>query len=217
MIDKVKSLVASLRLVAIIRLDDLSDAVEISRALLQAGVFIQEFTLSNPAAIDAVREVRDNVPQFSTDAAALGIGSVRSTTQVAQAIDAGAQFIVTPTTQLDVIARCCTAQIPVFSGAFTPTEIAAAWDAGATCVKVFPARGLGPSFIKDVLAPMPYLRLMPTGGVDLSNIQAYLDAGAEAVGVGGNIIDTKAIVARDWQKVTAGAQRFAECARRKEP
>lgn len=215
MIDKVRSLVAQFRLVAIIRLDDLSQAVAISRALLDAGVYVQEFTLSNPAAIEAIRQVTAAIPQFSSDEAAIGLGSVRTASEVKQAVEAGAQFIVTPITELSVIEQCKAARVPVMPGAFTPTEIATAWNAGADFVKVFPVRSLGPTYIKDVLAPMPHLRLMPTGGVDLNNMQSFFDAGAAAVGVGGNIIDTKAVAARDWNQVTEVAQRFAESARRK--
>ena len=162
--DRISQLVSTLRLVAIIRLDDLSQAVSISRALLDAGVYLQEFTLSNPKAMDAIREVRAALPAFDGNSAAIGLGSVRSVAEVDQAVEAGAQFIVTPIMRPEVIARCRAAGVPVMPGAYTPTEIAAAWDAGAAFVKVFPVRSLGPSYIKDVLAPMPFLKLMPTGG-----------------------------------------------------
>ena len=97
-------------------------------------------------------------------------------------------------------------------GAYTPTEIATAWEAGATFVKVFPARNLGPSYIKDLLGPMPYLKLMPTGGIDLNNMPAYFMAGAAAVGIGGNIIDAQAVAEQDWPRLTAAAKIYAECA-----
>ena len=93
---------------------------------------------------------------------------------------------------------CQAANVPVFSGAFTPTEIHTAWQAGASIVKVFPVRGLGPRYIQDVLAPMPELPLMPTGGVDLNNIKPFLDAGAVAVGVGGSLLDSRAIGEGNW-------------------
>ncbi len=214
MVDKVQSLFARARLIAIIRLDDLSEAVSISRALLDAGVLVQEFTLSNPDALEAVASVRAAIAEFDTADAAIGLGSIRTVEQVDLALAAGAQFIVTPVTRIDVIDRCTAAHVAVMPGAYTPTEIASAWDAGATFVKVFPARNLGPSFIKDVLAPMPYLRLMPTGGIDLTNMQGYFDAGAEAVGVGGNMIDTKAVAAGNWHQVTTVAARYVEHAKR---
>ena len=215
MVDKVQSLVARARLVGIIRLDDLQDAVAIARALLDAGVKVLEFTLSNPAALEAIVAVRAAMDVFNSDEAAIGLGSVRSIDEVDRAIAAGAQFIVTPITRPAVIEHCVAAGVPIMAGAYTPTEIATAWDAGASFVKIFPARNLGPSYVKDVLAPMPFLRLMPTGGIDLNNMQAYFDAGAVAVGVGGNIIDARAVAARDWRQVTAVAAQYVERAQPK--
>lgn len=215
MVDKVQSLVARSRLVGIIRLDDLQDEVEIARALLDAGVKVLEFTLSNPAALEAIVAVRAAMDVFNSDEAAIGLGSVRSIDEVDRAIAAGAQFIVTPITRPAVIEHCVAAGVPIMAGAYTPTEIATAWDAGASFVKIFPARNLGPSYVKDVLAPMPFLRLMPTGGIDLNNMQAYFDAGAVAVGVGGNIIDARAVAARDWRQVTAVAAQYVERAQPK--
>jgi 2-dehydro-3-deoxyphosphogluconate aldolase / (4S)-4-hydroxy-2-oxoglutarate aldolase len=210
--EKIKNLVARHRLVAIIRLDDLSNAVEISQALLDGGVYLQEYTLSNPAALDAIRTVRKQLPVFDSDEAAIGLGSVRNLNEAEQALDCGAQFIVTPITKVAVIERCRAANVPIMPGAYTPTEIAAAWDAGATFVKVFPARNLGPGYIKDVLAPMPYLKLMPTGGIDLNNMSAYFSAGASAVGIGGSIIDAQAVANKDWARLAAAAKLYADCA-----
>ncbi len=206
-------LVCHLRLVAIIRLDDLQHAVQISQALLDAGVLIQEYTLSNPAAIEAVAEVRRRLPAFRSGEAAIGIGSVRNTHVADKAIAAGAQFIVTPIMLPKVIDFCRSQEVPIMPGAYTPTEIATAWEAGASLVKVFPARNLGPAYIKDVLAPLPELKLMPTGGIDLKNMQAYFDAGAQAVGVGGNIIDARAITEHNWQRVSEVAKSYADQAR----
>ena len=210
--EKIKNLVARHRLVAIIRLDDLSNAVEISQALLDGGVYLQEYTLSNPAALDAIRTVRKQLPVFDSDEAAIGLGSVRNLNEAEQALDCGAQFVVTPITKVAVIERCRAANVPIMPGAYTPTEIAAGWDAGATFVKVFPARNLGPGYIKDVLAPMPYLKLMPTGGIDLNNMSAYFSAGASAVGIGGSIIDAQAVANKDWARLAAAAKLYADCA-----
>lgn len=214
--NKITNLIGRHRLVAIVRLDDLSHAVEISQALLDGGVYVQEYTLSNPAALDAIREVRKRLTVFDTDEAAIGLGSVRNLNEAEQALDCGAQFIVTPITSAAVIGCCRTANVPIMPGAYTPTEIATAWDAGATFVKVFPARNLGPTYIKDILAPMPYLKLMPTGGIDLNNIPTYFAAGASAVGIGGNIIDTQAVANQDWHRLAAVARKYAECAAEKE-
>ena len=147
------------RIVAIIRLDDLSCAVPLTRALYEGGIVVQEFTLTNPNALEAVRRTLDGIEAFSTGQGCVGVGSVRSRQQAEQAIEAGAHFVVTPIYSLEVLQTCRSANVPVFCGAFTPTEIHRAWQAGASIVKVFPARGLGPRYIQDVLAPMPELPL----------------------------------------------------------
>jgi 2-dehydro-3-deoxyphosphogluconate aldolase/(4S)-4-hydroxy-2-oxoglutarate aldolase len=209
----VLEIVSKTRLVAIIRLDDLSQAVQLSKALLAGGVVAQEFTLSNPNALTALSEVKAALGEFSNGQAALGLGSARNVDEAHAAIKAGAQFVVTPITKLDVIEVCKKAGVPIMPGAFTPTEIAMAHDAGADVVKVFPARTLGAGYIKDVLAPMPYLKLMPTGGVDLENMASFFKAGAVSVGVGGNLLDKRAIEAGDWEKVSTIARQYAEAAR----
>lgn len=200
------------RIVAILRLPDLTHAVDISRALAAGGICIQEFTLTNLDALKVVRPVkealaRDGIPS------AIGIGSVRNADEARAAIEADCDFVVSPITNRLVIDACVNSDVAVMPGAFTPTEIAAAWEAGADIVKVFPARGLGPNFIRDVLAPMPYLKLMPTGGVDHSNVQTYFAAGAVAVGIGGNLVDSAAVARRDWQTLTSAAKQLVEAAR----
>lgn len=197
------------RLVAIIRLDNLSAAVQLSRALLSAGIAAQEFTLTNPRALDAIAEVLKAVPEFSSGQATLGVGSVRTPAQAKAAIEAGAQFVVTPIFQAEVIAACVEDSIPVMSGAMTPTEIAAAWQAGASIVKVFPARSLGPKYIADVLAPMPELKLMPTGGVGLENMHDYFENGASAVGIGSNLFEMSALRLAHWDRIAEFAAEFA--------
>lgn len=211
--NNVLEIVSTTRLVAIIRLDDLSQAVQLSKALLAGGVVAQEFTLSNPRALDAMSEVKAALSEFSSGGATIGLGSVRNVDEAQAAIKAGAQFVVTPITNLEVIEVCKNAGVPIMPGAFTPTEIATAYDAGADVVKVFPARALGPTYIKDVLAPMPYLKLMPTGGVDLENMASFFKAGAVSVGVGGNLLDKKAIEVGDWEKVSSIARQYAEAAK----
>jgi 2-dehydro-3-deoxyphosphogluconate aldolase/(4S)-4-hydroxy-2-oxoglutarate aldolase len=209
----VLELISKTRLVAIIRLDDLSQAVRLSKALLAGGVVAQEFTLSNPKALDALAEVKAALSEFSSGGATIGLGSVRTVDEAHAAIKARAQFVVTPITKLEVIEVCKNAGIPIMPGAFTPTEIATAHEAGASVVKIFPARVLGPTYIKDVLAPMPYLKLMPTGGVDLENMASFFKAGAVSVGVGGNLLDKKAIENGDWEKVSTIAKQYAEAAK----
>ncbi len=197
------------RLVAIIRLDDLSAAVELSRALLAGGIVAQEFTLTNPRALEAISQVLKEVKAFSNGQATIGVGSVRSREQAVAAMAAGAQFVVSPIHHPAVTAICVERSVPVMSGALTPTEIAAAWEAGASLVKVFPARGLGADYIKDVLAPMPEIKLMSTGGIGLANMQDYFNAGARAVGVGGSLIDAQAMAAGNWDRIAEVAREYA--------
>lgn len=198
------------RLIAIVRLEDLSESVELAKALVQGGVFLLEFTLTNPAAIQAIAATRKAFGQ--NPSVSIGVGSVRKVDQAKAAIDAGAQFVVSPILNKDVIEACVQVQVPIVCGAFSPTEIARAWDAGASMVKVFPARGLGPSYIRDILAPMPEIELIPTGGIDLGNMQSYFDAGAVAVGVGGKLIDQRTIEAGNWAQVESVARQYAQAA-----
>jgi 2-dehydro-3-deoxyphosphogluconate aldolase/(4S)-4-hydroxy-2-oxoglutarate aldolase len=195
------------RIVAIVRLDDLSQALAISRALAQGGIVAQEYTLTNPDALRVLAPVQRALAADGYEAA-IGIGSVRNVDECNAALAAGADFIVSPITRADIIGQCRQAGVAVMPGAYTPTEIAHAWECGADVVKVFPARQLGPGYIKDVLAPMPYLKLMPTGGVDLSNIATFLQSGAVALGIGGNLINAQAIRAQDWAAITEVAAQY---------
>lgn len=197
------------RLVAILRLDDLSVAELITEALFEAGVRALEFTLTNPDAPAVVRKMRDE-NQSSAQKTVIGIGSVRSLEEAKLAIDSGAQFIVSPITSVQIIDYCKQNKVAVCPGAYTPTEIATCWDAGADIVKVFPAKTLGPGYIKDVLAPMPYLKLMPTGGVDLKNIASFFAAGAVAVGIGSQLLDPVIIQNKDWGKLTQIASEYVK-------
>jgi 2-dehydro-3-deoxyphosphogluconate aldolase/(4S)-4-hydroxy-2-oxoglutarate aldolase len=208
------NLVLQHRLVAILRLPDLTDAVPLVRSLLDGGVRLIEFTLTNPEAGKAVARCRNEIKQFDQGEAAIGLGSIRTTDEAKLALDSGSQFLVTPIYSQAVIKLCKNANTMICSGAFTPTEIYNAHSDGSDIVKVFPARGLGPNYIKDVLAPMPFLKLMPTGGVDLSNVQSYFAAGAVAVGVGGQFIDATAVKNRDWPVITKAAQLFVQATSR---
>lgn len=208
------SIIQEHRLVAILRLKDLSDAVPLATTLVRSGVMALEFTLTNQDAPKAIEQCLDQVPEFRGGIATIGMGSVRTLEEARIAMDAGSQFIVSPITSIPIIEACKRASVSVCPGAYTPTEIAAAHDAGADIVKVFPARNLGPAYIQDVLAPMPYLRLMPTGGIDLGNVENYFRAGAFAVGVGGQFVDVSAIQNRDWDIVSQKASAFAEACRR---
>lgn len=195
--------------IAIIRLDDLSEAVAISRALVDGGLTALEFTLTNSAALEAVAQARSALG----DSALVGVGTVLNAHAAHASITAGAQFLVTPVVRRDVIGEGRAQNVPVACGAYTPTEIWDAWQAGAAVVKVFPARALGPNYIKDVLAPLPDLKLVPTGGVDLENCGAYMKAGAWSVGIGGNLVDPKLVATKDWAELSRRAQAYVEACR----
>ncbi len=205
-------LICDSRLVAIVRLDDLSCAQELTRSLLGGGIKAIELTLTNSETPQVLERLRGCIPEFSTGQATLGVGSVRSLQEASIAINCGAQFLVAPICQPQVIEHAVNAGVVVCPGAYTPTEVALAHSLGADLVKIFPARTLGSDYIKDILAPMPYLKLMPTGGIDLKNLQDYLIAGAVAVGVGGQLINRKWIEQRDWARVTMAAREYSFCA-----
>jgi 2-dehydro-3-deoxyphosphogluconate aldolase/(4S)-4-hydroxy-2-oxoglutarate aldolase len=181
--------------------------------LLAGGVTALEFTLTNPAALAAIAEVKAALADFAEGRAVIGAGTVLDATAAQASVKAGAQFIVSPHSDFETIATCRQLEVPCMPGALTPTEIVAAWNAGASVVKVFPARAFGPAYLKDVLAPLPHLKLMPTGGVDLENIGSYLKNGAFAVGLGSNLVDERLIAARDWAGLAAKASAFVEAVR----
>jgi 2-dehydro-3-deoxyphosphogluconate aldolase/(4S)-4-hydroxy-2-oxoglutarate aldolase len=212
--ERVLEVIHETRIVAILRLPDLSDAVPLCQALLDGGIKALEFPLTNSEALSAVKRVRAEIPEFSMGRAVIGTGTVLSVEAAQASIAHGAQFIVTPVLNTAVISLCRSESVPVFPGSYTPTEIFTAWEAGAAAVKVFPARSLGPAYIKDVREPLPQLRLMPTGGVSLENIEEYLRHGAFAVGVGGNLMDKQLIAARNWVDLREKARQYAEAARR---
>jgi 2-dehydro-3-deoxyphosphogluconate aldolase/(4S)-4-hydroxy-2-oxoglutarate aldolase len=190
--------------IAIVRLDDLEQAVEISRALLAGGITAQEFTLTNPHALEALAEVQRELPgELLT-----GAGTVLDADMAQSALAAGAEFLVTPAFLPDVIMVGRRAGVPVVSGAFTPTEILGAWRAGADLVKVFPAGGVGPAYIKDILGPLPTIPLVPTGGVNLRNCAAFLAAGAYTVAIGSSLVSRELVRQQDWQALTELARQY---------
>ena len=190
------------KIVAVVRLDDYTRAVEVAQALVAGGVSVLEFTLTGHGALEAISATR----QALGDAACVGVGTVLKSEEAEAAIGAGAQFAVTPAVRRQVIATCIKRQTLILCGGFTPTELLEAYEAGAELVKVFPAQLGGPKFIKDVLAPMPFLKLVPTGGVSTENARDYLSAGAVAVGIGGNLVSNKLVAAEAFDQITATAQ-----------
>lgn len=211
--ERVLNIISANPLVVIVRLADLSAAVPLTQALLAGGVTVLEFTLTNPAALAAISEVKAALPAFAEGRAVIGAGTVLDPAAARASIEAGAQFIVSPHTHLETIATCCQLGVPCMPGALTPTEIVTAWHAGASAVKVFPARAFGPAYIKDMLAPLPQIKLMPTGGVDLTNIGQFFKNGAFAVGLGSNLVDERLVAAGDWAALAAKASSYVQAVR----
>lgn len=199
-------IIANSRIVAIVRLDDLSSAKHITDALTAGGIRAIEFTLTND---DAVRTISE-IARLVDDSVTIGAGSVISGAQVRAVADAGAQFVVSPVCKREVIDACLALELPTMPGAFTPSEIQQAWEWGASVVKVFPANHLGKRYIRDVMAPLPHLRLMPTGGINADNLRDFLDMGAFALGVGSALINNEAIATRNWKRLESDARRYVE-------
>lgn len=188
--------------VAIVRLDDYGHAPAMANALLQGGIDAVEFTYTNPAAGEAVRATKEALG----DAMLVGAGTVLDPETARAAILQGADFIVTPTLQIDTIRLCSRYSIPSVIGGFTPTEILTAWEAGASIVKVFPASMGGPRYLKDVRGPLPQIKLIPTGGVSLENAADFIGAGAIAVAMGSNLVSADTVDSQDWPALTLRAR-----------
>src|SRR5437667_7320768 len=196
--------VEALGVVAVIRLKDPARLRAVVDAMAEGGVRALEVTMTVPRAVELIRELAPTLPQGFL----LGAGTVTDAATARAVIDAGASFVVGPVFRPEVIAACHERNIPAIPGCFTPTEILAAHEAGADIVKVFPATALGPQFIRDVRAPLPQVKLMPTGGVTLDNAGDWIRAGAAAVGVGSALLDAAAIESGRYEVITANAKRI---------
>jgi 2-dehydro-3-deoxyphosphogluconate aldolase/(4S)-4-hydroxy-2-oxoglutarate aldolase len=197
------------KLVAVVRLDSGEQLVHVAEALKAGGISVIEFTASTPGAIDMIKEAAS---RFG-DEVLMGAGTVLDPETARAAILAGAEFIVTPTLNLATIKLCHRYGKPIVPGALTPTEILTAWEAGADMVKVFPASAMGPGYLKAALAPLPQVRLVPTGGVSADNAAEYLKMGAAALGVGGKLVDRAAVARGDWAAITDEARKLVNAVR----
>ena len=200
-------------IVAIVRAQQLTQVVPMFEALIAGGISATEITLTTPNALAAIREARDKVG----DRSLVGVGTVLDAASCRAAIDAGAEFIVTPICRPDLVAIAHAAQRPIMLGAYTPTEAQLAHESGADFVKIFPADSLGPSFVKALLAPLPHLRIVPTGGIDVNNISDFFQAGCAAVGVGSALVSTKILQEAGWSELTKRARAFRNAAQRARP
>jgi 2-dehydro-3-deoxyphosphogluconate aldolase/(4S)-4-hydroxy-2-oxoglutarate aldolase len=196
-------------LVAVIRADSPTQLIDLCKALSEGGVKFCEITMTTPGALDAIAKARASLAAECV----IGVGSVLDAETARAAILAGAQFVVGPVLNLDVIAMAHRYGLPVIPGALTPTEIMTAFTAGADMVKVFPANHFGPTYFKDLLAPMPQLKLTPTGGVTLETAADWLKAGAACLGVGSALVKKELIKSKDWAALTRLSRQFVDIVR----
>lgn len=192
--------------VAVIRANSAGELKNITLALNKGGVKALEITMTSPGALETIKAVSSELG----DSAIIGVGSVLDTETARAAILAGAQFVVSPVFKPEIITLCRRYNKICIPGAFTPTEILSAWEAGADVVKIFPATKLGPGYIKDLKGPLPQIKVTPTGGVNLENTADFIKAGAEFVGVGGAMVDKKLVAAGKWDELSALAAKFVQ-------
>jgi 2-dehydro-3-deoxyphosphogluconate aldolase / (4S)-4-hydroxy-2-oxoglutarate aldolase len=193
-----------LGVVAVIRLQDVNKLTKVVEAIRLGGVKAIEITMTVPNAVTMIRSLASSVPSDVL----LGAGTVTNPKTAEAVIAAGAQFVVSPILNPDMIKVCNAADIAVMPGCYTPTEIFAAWSAGADVIKLFPATSLGPKYLKDIAGPFPHIKMMPTGGVSIDNVGEWIAAGAVAVGIGDDLLDKTAIEQENYAILTQRAARF---------
>ena len=194
------------RAIAVIRSSEKELAWQMASAVAAGGMQFIEITWNTHKAPELIAELRSEFPTFS-----IGTGTLLNLEQLQQAIDCGAQFLFTPHTDVAMIKTAVEAGVPIAPGAFSPTEIVTAWQAGATCVKVFPISGLGgAAYLKSLQGPLGHIPLIPTGGVTLENAKVFIDAGAIAVGLAGDLFPKDLVQNRDWRAIVQIAQTLTQ-------
>jgi len=199
---RIVSTIEATGVVAIIRMKDTGRLEAVVDALARGGVRTLEITMTVPGAVEAIRSVSKSLPEGFL----LGAGTVLDAPTAHAVIDAGARFVVAPVLDAGTIEACHARDIPIMPGCFTPTEMLHAWRLGADLIKVFPATSLGPGYLKDVRAPLPQLKLMPTGGVTPENAGDWIRAGAVALGIGSALVDNQAVGAGDYGRIERAAR-----------
>ena len=195
--------------VAIVRAQQSAQVVPLFESLIAGGVLATEITMTTPNALASIREACQKIGQRSL----IGVGTVVTPQDCRAALEAGAEFVVTPICRPELAAIAHGAGRPIMMGAYTPTEAQTAYEAGADFIKIFPADTLGPNYIKALRAPLPHLRLVPTGGVDAKNVGEFLKAGCAAVGVGSSLVSAKILQDADWPELTRRANELVGAAR----
>ncbi len=208
-LSEIVSLLINPGVVAIVRAQQSTQVVPLFESLLAGGVNATEITMTTPNALASIREACAKIGERSL----IGVGTVVTPDDCRAAIDAGAEFIVTPICRPELVKIAHASGRPIMMGAYTPTEAQTAHEAGADFVKIFPADTLGPAYIKALRAPLPHLRLVPTGGVDAKNIGEFLNAGCAAVGVGSSLVSAKILLEANWSELTRRATELVGAAR----
>ncbi len=202
--EKMMQRVLDCGIVAVVRANDGSQLVEVCRALADGGIDVAEITFTVPDALEVLKAVKRELGNRIL----LGAGTILDPETARAAILAGAEYLVSPTLNLEVIAMARRYGKLSMPGAFTPTEILTAYEAGADIVKIFPAEIVGPAYFKAIRGPLPQVRMMPTGGVDTTTAEKFLDAGACCLGMGSMLIDPKALAAGDMAKIRETAAKY---------
>jgi len=203
------SLLTDPGIIAIVRAQRAAQVVPMFEALIAGGVKAIEITMTTPNALAGISEAREKIGER----AVIGVGTVLDAETCRAAAAAGAEFVVTPICRTELVAVAHEAGCPIMLGAYTPTEAQAAHEAGADFIKIFPADTLGPGYMKALRAPLPHLRIVPTGGVDVPNVAEFLKAGCAALGVGSALVSAKILQAADWPELTRRAAAFVNAAR----
>lgn len=194
-------------IIAVVRTDSSDKLIRTVEAMAEGGVHCIEVTMTSPGALECIEAATHSLAGADV---CIGVGSVLDAVSARLAIKAGAQYVVSPITSREVIEMAHLYGKPCMPGAFTPTEIYNAWLMGGDFIKVFPAGFGGLEYIKAVRAPLPQIPLVPTGGVDLSNLADFIKAGVTAIGVGGNLAGKKLIDAGDYKGLAENARRYAD-------
>ena len=203
------SLLTNPGIVAIVRTQQAAQVAPLVEALLAGGIKAIEITMTTPNALAAIREASQVVGSRGV----VGVGTVLDAETCRAAVAAGAEYVVTPICRTELVAVAHAAGCPIMLGSYTPTEAQTAHEAGADFIKIFPADTLGPNYIKALRAPLPHLRIVPTGGVDVQNVGDFLKAGCAAVGVGSSLVSAKILQEADWAELTRRSAAFVAASR----
>ncbi len=194
-------------IVPVLRADSAKEAVEIAEAIIAGGIKSIEVTMTVPNALKVIKDLSEKFD----DETLIGAGTVLDVETAEKCLEAGATFVVTPCLIVEVIEFCNRVNVPILAGSFTPTEVFTAWKAGADVVKIFPASLGGADYLKALKAPFPQIKMMPTGGVSLKNAESFLKAGVFALGIGGELVNPKAInKAERLKKIQTSALEFVK-------